>query len=310
MKLVKPLSDRSFIARHRTPVRRILLAVAVVFGVLAFVPMPETRRLEGVIEAARRTVIVAPVEGEIVTLPDRSGARVTEGKALLVLRNPDLDDQASELAALMRSNATRETQARANGGFALAAIQQERLELENRQSQNARDKARLEQPAPHDGTWVLGARAFHPGNWVTKGAPVGLLIDERRLKFLGVLPQDSAYGIGTLSPDRVALRIEGNRGTEVTLNTLSVVPWSQKDLPSAALSPMGGGGTSIDASQPDRLQSVERFFLFTAMVDVSTLPPGVMDGRTAWLRMQLPPRPLLVQGWDRLRQFFQRRYKL
>lgn len=309
VKLVKPLTDRSFIARHRTPVSRILLGVAGVLALLAFVPVPETRRLEGVIEAARRSVIVAPVEGEIVTLPERAGITLAEGAPLLVLRNPELDDRAAEIAAGLASNTARETQARANGGFALAAIQQERQELVNRQTENAQDIARLEQAAPHGGVWVQGKRVFHPGNWVSKGEPVGTLVDETSLKFLGVLPQAAAYGIGTLTPDRVSLRIEGDRGTEVALDTLSIVPWSQKDLPSAALTPMGGGGQSVDARQAERLQSVERFFLFTGMLG-SVRPDGVLDGRTAWLRMQLPPRPLLVQGWDRLRQFFQQRYTL
>ncbi|MBP0484426.1 hypothetical protein [Sagittula salina] len=309
-KLVKPLTDRSFIARHRTPVLRILGVVALLVAALTLVPVPDSRRLEGVIEAARRTVVVATVEGEITTLPDRSGAEVTEGALLLGLRNPDLHDRAAEIAAALQSNAARETQARANGGFALAAIAEERRELENRQAENAQDRARLTQVAPHDGTWVMGKRAFHPGNWVTKGEPVGTLIDERGLKFLGVLQQGAAYGIGTLTPDRVSLRIEGQRGTEVAVDALTIVPWSQKDLPSAALTPMGGGGTSIEADDPQRLQSVERFFLLTATLNRAAFPEGVMDGRTAWLRMQLPPRPLAAQGWERLRQFFQQRYKL
>lgn len=309
VKLVKPLTDRSFVARHRAPVRRILTGGTVVFGLLVFLPVPETRRLEGVIEAATRTVIVAPVEGEIVSMPDRSGVQVAKGATLLLLTNPELDDQTAEIAARIASNSARETQARANGGFALAAIQQERAELLNRQAENAQDIARLAQVAPHDGVWVLGKRAFHPGNWVSKGEPLGTLVDETSLKFLGVLPQAAAYGIGTLAPDRVSLRIEGARGTEVAVDTLSIVPWSQKDLPSAALSPLGGGGQSIDADEPDRLQSVERFFLFTATL-AGTRPEGVLDGRTAWLRMELPPRPLLAQGWDRLRQFFQQRYTL
>lgn len=310
VKLVKPLTDRSFVARHRAPLRRIFIGVAAVLGFLTLVPVRETHRLEGVVEATTRSVIVAPVEGEIVTIPDRSGVQVAEGAPLLMLRNPELDDRTAEIAALLASNAAREAQARASGGYAFAAIQQERQELESRRAENARDIQRLFQIAQHAGVWVLGERAFHRGNWVTKGEPVGTLVDGSALKFLGVLPQAAAYGIGTLSPDRVSLRVEGARGTEVAVDTLSIVPWSQKDLPSAALSSMGGGGQLIDARQPDRLQSVERFFLFSAVLDPATLPDIVFDGRTAWLRMQLPPRPLLAQGWDRLRQFFQLRYKL
>ena len=309
-KLVKPLTDRTFMARHRTPVRRILAVVALVLGVLLLVPVPESRRLEGVIEAERRTVIVAPVEGEILFLPERSGAWVVAGEPLVSLGNPDLQDRAAEIAAGLRSNQARETQARAGGGLTLAALAQERQELENRQAENAQDQARLSQAAPHSGVWVLGRQVFHPGNWVSRGQTLGTVVDETRLKFLGVLPQAAAYGIGTLTSDHVSLRIEGARGAEQAVLSLNIVPWSQKDLPSASLSPVGGGGTAVDASQPDRLQSVERFFLFTAILDRPSLPGEVWDGRTAWLRMDLPPRPLAVQGWDRLRQFFQQRYKL
>lgn len=309
-KTVKPLTDRTFMARHRKPVISLLSVLVVVLAVLVLVPVPETRRLEGVIEAVRRTVVVAPVEGEIAVMPYRSGVTVAQGEPLLLLRNPDLNDLAAEIAAGLSSNLARETQARATGGASLMSIMQERRELENRQARNAQDQALLAQVAAHPGTWVLSERAFRPGNWVRKGEPVGTLIDEAELKFLGVLPQSAAYGIGLLSPEHVTLRIEGARGHEVTVETLDIVPWSQKDLPSAALSPLGGGSTSVDSSQAESLQSVERFFLLTAVLDRSSLSDGVWDGRTAWLRMQLPPRPLAVQGWDRLRQFFQQRYKL
>jgi putative peptide zinc metalloprotease protein len=315
IKVVKPLFNRSFMARHRTPVTRILLVVGAIAAGLFLVPVPDARRLEGVIEAVQRTTLVAGVEGEIVALPERSGLQIAAGQDILRLVNPDLTDQQAEIEAGFASNAARETQARANGGFALAAIEQERQELEHRRAENALDRARLMQVAPHAGIWVLGKRAFHPGNWVSKGEPVGTLVNQGELKFLGILPQESAYGIGTLTPERVAIRIEGQRDIEIAVSALSIVPRSQKDLPSAALSPLGGGGTSVAADDTSRLQSVERFFLFSATLaapDVATLTAStaVFDGRTGWLRMDLPPRPLATQGWERLRQFFQQRYKL
>lgn len=37
---------------------------------------------------------------------------------------------------------------------------------------------------------------------------------------------------------------------------------------------------------------------------------AVIAGRTAWIRLSLPWRPLAVQTWVAVRQFFQTRYQL
>jgi hypothetical protein len=79
-----------------------------------------------------------------------------------------------------------------------------------------------------------------------------------------------------------------------------------------ALTPLAGGEQAVSARDQSGRQALEQFFLLRAYLSSATGTElsGVHNGRSAWIRVQLPPRPLAERAWQAMRQFFQRRYQL
>ena len=106
------------------------------------------------------------------------------------------------------------------------------------------------------------------------------------------------------------MKIEGGRGEIHNIANLQILPYSRRELPSVALSPLAGGSNAISTEDPQAANAIERFFLITADLDPRSNGIVAMHGRSGWLRMSLPHKPIAAQSWRAIQQFFQRRYKL
>ena len=167
--------------------------------------------------------------------------------------------------------------------------------------------------APHDGLWHSTDIRHMEGNWVSRGKELGRVVDERSHLFLGVVKQEAALNWDRLKAQDSRVRIEGERADEHAVTQLTVVPHSQKDLPSAALTPLAGGDLAVSAQDQTGRKAVEQFFLLRAQLDSSTSQgpeAASRNGRSGWIRVQLPPRPLADRLWQTVQQFFQRRYQV
>jgi putative peptide zinc metalloprotease protein len=146
-----------------------------------------------------------------------------------------------------------------------------------------------------------------------RGKELGRVIDERHHVFLGVVKQEAALNWDRLSAADSQVRIEGERALPYAVASLTVVPHSQKDLPSAALTPLAGGDLAVSAQDQSGRKAVEQFFLLRAHLDTAAPQPATAasrNGRSGWIRVELQPRPLGQRLWQTLQQFFQRRYQL
>ena len=90
------------------------------------------------------------------------------------------------------------------------------------------------------------------------------------------------------------------------------MPHSQKDLPSAALTPLAGGDLAVSARDQSGRQAIEQFFLLRAQLAPASEGDGhrLQHSRSGWIRLQLPPRPLAPRALEAVQQFFQRRYQV
>lgn len=304
-----------FRARHKRPLRRIGWGVAAVLAVLVFLPLPDYRRLQGVVEAEQKSVLHAAIDGAITELAVKPGQSVAAGQVLMQIENPDLVAEQIETKAKLQGARARLTQAVSQGGQNTAAIQRDVQALTATLADIARRQAALTVTAPQAGLWVPpDGRDWQRGMWLTRGAALGAVVDQTHLRFRGILPQEAAYGLGAIAADAASVRVVGDIATRRDVAALRVIPYSSKDLPSGALTPLGGGDISVSRQNPDKVEAVERFFLVDARLADAGLAGAVMapaaDGRSAWMRMRLPARPLMAQWIDRMSQFLQQRYKL
>jgi putative peptide zinc metalloprotease protein len=79
-------------------------------------------------------------------------------------------------------------------------------------------------------------------------------------------------------------------------------------LPTAALSPNGGGKIATDPKDQNGLKSIERIFLFDLSLPADT-PPSAF-GERVYVRFDHRAEPLGSQWYRRLRQLFLSRFNV
>ena len=309
-KALKPLKSPHFLRKHRLKLSVTFALAALVVAVLLFVPVPDNRRLDGVIEAKERLRVFVPVNGQLLQTPLRTGGRVAKGNVLAVLENSELALQQQGMRARLLGAEARRAQAISSGAAELAAIEQEIKTVNESMAFMQQQLADLTIRAPIDGIWISDQLTGQTGNWISRGTEIGAVLKDDRYVFQGVLRQESADGIGGLDQDDVAVKIEGLRFETQSVANLQILPYSRRDLPSLALSPLAGGSNAISTEDPQTATAIERFFLITADLDADANAIVALHGRSGWLRMSLPDKPIAAQSWRAVQQFFQRRYKL
>lgn len=309
-KALKPLKSPHFLRKHRLKLSISVAIAALILGAVFFVPVPDNRRLDGVIEAQNRVRVFVPVNGKLADSKRKSGERIAKGDVIAILENPELILQQMGMRARMQGAQTRRAKAISTGALELAAIEQE---LETvRESLGFMDEqlADLIIRAPIDGIWISDQLTGQTGNWISRGTEIGAVLNDTSYIFQGVLRQESADGIGGLGQDDVSVKIEGQRHQIQSVANLQILPYSRRELPSVALSPLAGGSNAISTEDPQAANAVERFFLITADLGAGANSIHALHGRSGWLRMSLPHKPIAAQSWRAVQQFFQRRYKL
>lgn len=310
LKAIKPLKSPHFLRKHRRNLSAsFALVILVILGVF-FLPVPDYRRLDGVVEAAHLARVFVPVTGQVVQVPLRSGDRVAKGCVVAVLENAELILQKQGMLARLQGADARLTQGISQDSSETAAIEEEIATL--RESLTALDQQMQDMTirTPQDGVWISTQLTGQIGNWISRGAEIGKVVDDRSYVFQGVLRQETADGLGGVAPTDMSVKIEGARSLTFGVSQVQILPYSRKDLPSVALSPLAGGANAISTEDPKTAKAVERFFLLTAAVQGGGEITVDMNGRSGWLRLSLPPKPIAQQALRSLQQFFQRRYKL
>ena len=310
IKAMKPLKNPHFTRKNRKPLTRMALIGALILAVLVFIPMPDHRRLSGVIEAEAAPPVIAPVSGFLEPGSPAPGARISEGQVIARLDTRELDLQSVALMARLRGAELRAAQANARDIERLGAIGQEIAAMRSSLAEIDKKRASAVIRARQDGVWVDTALTGRKGAWLDQGTELGRVVTEQGYVFQAILHQEAAEGLAEISATRAGLRFEGARGVQIPVTALRLVPYSRRDLPSQALSPIGGGDVAVSAAGEDQGQAMERFFLMVAHFDPAPDLGAALQGRSGWLRVTLEPRPLAAQGWRAARQFFQQRYKL
>ena len=303
----------SSLYQHRTRALGMTVVLCtVVIMLLAWVPLPDRVRVLGVIHATQFRELHVDGSGEVVAIVATPGQWVRPGDPLIRLQNPQLDYEILSTTQQRQQLEAQELQAIAGAIANLEALRQQRVVLDQKLAELNAQRRALEVVAPIEGIWTVSELDLARGQWLARGASLGVVIDDRDWRFVAALPQFGThlFEAGLLGAE---IRIKGQQAINVVALNPEVMPFEQGQLPSPALGMAGGGEIAVQASDPKGLAAAEPFFRVQAQLprpDAHDEDLRRLHGRLGTMRLTLPSSPLLVQ-WERsLRQFLQRKFRV
>ena len=282
--------------------------VALVLAFLAFVPMPNHFRADGIVSASPYVQVFAGSGGRLAELTVPSGRMVEKDDVLLRLENPDLSNERKLVAAQLESARVRLREARVDDPARFLSVEKLVTALADRLHALDEEISRLIVRAPAAGRWLAPELGETRGQILLKGQMLGAVQGLGQHRFIAVVRQGDVARVFSGKVRENEVKILGQEGRVVSLAKVDALPAERERLPSAALGMMGGGGIGVDAKGggTDATEPV-----FELRGDFPSDAPVVLNhGQRGVIRFSLPWEPYLSQ-WERaLRQLFQRRYRI
>jgi putative peptide zinc metalloprotease protein len=281
----------------------------VLIAVLGVIPFPSHIRAPGVVQTQRRTELATQVDGRIVRLLARTGARVEAGAPLLEMTNRELELRIAQAAAQRDETQARLLQAQQVETANLKPLRQRLETVEQLLADLGRDRSNLVVRAAHAGIWAAPGVEDFVGRWVRRGTDLGLIVDPSRFEFTAVVSQGDGDALFGRPIRKAEVRVKGQSERLLTVESWKAVPGEQFQLPSAALGWVGGGTVAVASDDPHGRKATDPFFQVDTLLNAP--PQGLLfHGRTGVLRLTLEPEPLLQRWVRRFLQLVQKRYTI
>lgn len=297
---------------NRTRAVGTALGLALLLVAFAYlVPLPHSIKAKGLLEASNSTVIYAATEGQLVERRASNGDHVRPGDLLAVMQNKDLDLELESTRIALREASSHYRAALFNAPNDLAPVQQQIQATTDKIGELERRLAALAVAAPHAGEWVAPALHERQGSWITRGQLLGEVVDRSAFRFMAVIAQEQADELFNQSGASAELRLVGQADRLLPMQRVTLVPYQQVKLRSAALGWLGGGDIAVKTDQQDGNQALDPFYVVFAEITSEHLADvAVYHGLSGTLRIALPWQPLAVQLRRAYMQLVQKRYAL
>jgi putative peptide zinc metalloprotease protein len=278
----------------RVRARAQLASLGIVLGFLAIVgliPVPAHVRLEGVVEAGRRQVVRAGVDGFLSGAVE-TGAAVRSGDTVATLESAELDAELAGASSRAEQSRRRLDAALTSDPSSVGAHLQRIGAIEQRLARLEADRGSLVVSATVDGVWVAPSLGDNLGARIERGRTLGVIasLDDLRVRALA-----DQGAVGALTPleatldrdasDRLRIRVAGR--PERTY---------------------AGAGFSInDAAGPQDEDNPSAGTGFEALAPISQ-PAGLYPGQRVIVRIELEDATIARQVYTAFRRLIQRRF--
>jgi len=293
---------------HRYRLRAIKLSATFVIAILfvgLFVPMPLRTQTEGVVWLPDQALIRAGVSGTFQRWLVKPGTLVRKGTALLVMDDPQL---VSELevarAKVAEAEARYKVEQFADPVKAQVLLQQLEYERSALEQVNERYE-HLVVYSEVDGVLTVQKSQDMVGQHFKKGELLGYLMDREQLVARVAVAQENIDLVRTRFK-AVELRFADAIPSSYQVSILREIPSASNELPTAALSPNGGGHISVDPNDKDGLKTLDRVFFVDLSLPADAVPSAF--GGRVFVRFDHISEPLFGQMYRRLRQLFLSRF--
>ncbi|MBN1309040.1 MAG: hypothetical protein JXA18_14040 [Chitinispirillaceae bacterium] len=310
VKLVRYLGSSPRLERTRA--RAIAVTCATVAGgVIIFngIPFPWSSKAPGVVKAVEYGVVVNETGGYVTEICARSGTRVRKGMPLIKMENPELMAELRETQAALNEFETRFQKAMQEMQADMKPIKGRLDYLEKKYRRLNREREHCTVTAVVKGIWVAPDIEDMKGMWITRGTSIGQLVNDAAFHFVSAVSQQDVAELFAGRVRSAKVRLAGQAEHDIKVTSYTTVPMEQTNLPSSALGWGAGGEIAVDASDEKGVKTTEPFYEVRAIVDNQT-KAALFHGRSGKIKFNLPMKPLLQQGWRKLRQMIQKRYHI
>ena len=294
--------------------RAVILTLLFFGGVFAFlfnVPVPDTFKAPGVMEARTYENAIVGESGLVDRIYHYADGLVHKGDTLMLLQNRELEFQLEEKRAQLREATQSYYQALENAPENMLPIEKRIGALKQELEKLEEDRSKLAVIAPVGGIWDLKDLDDYKDRFVRQGDSIGLLLDTSSFDFLAVVSQEEVSRLFAGKPRSVSVRLNGDAFTEIPVENVMAIPAASDHLPSAALGWLAGGEieTRVNNAQNGE-QTVEPVYIVRAQLNDSLLASFKRHGRTGKIRFDLGETPLAMQGIRKVRQALQKYYRM
>ncbi len=300
------VSDPELYKRRARIVAFSLGCAAVVLALVFFVRVPSTTMAEGVFWPDEQARVRAGASGtvrEIVALP---GSPVGRGDALMILENPDIEEEVRVLEARLREYQARHREALATDRTEERILREEVALIEEELEVARERREALVVRSSTDGLFILPNAVDLPGRFIRRGEELGYVVD---YKELSVLVPVSQVQVGKIRHDvrSVTARPADRVFQSVPARLVREMPAASTELPTLAFALEGGGSFALDPRESDAQRSFEPLFYFEVELD-----ERIEDrlGARVYLRFEHESETLASQWYRTLRRVFMKTFNL
>ncbi|MEO1278701.1 MAG: HlyD family efflux transporter periplasmic adaptor subunit, partial [Planctomycetota bacterium] len=240
---------------------------------------------------------------------------VEEGQAIAVAENPELEAQLAQAQGQFRELEARFRDAMAQEVPIADLMTERRAVLQERVAFLQKRVDELTIRAPHAGHISDDPRAL-AGMYVQQGEPVCAVVATEDIRVVASMDQREADWLQTMSFEQdftAQIRRRTQPGVSHEVTTFVRRDAGDRALPHPALADVGGGQVQTDRQAMQQgaqgAQATTPRFIVEMDADFAASGSGAvpLPGERVAVRFTLPPRPLISQWVDRLRQLVQGR---
>lgn len=305
LKALKFLATDAQLRRRRGwAVTRAGLAVGAITVLLCIVPLPYSTVTEGIVWVPEHAIVRAQTSGVVVDVAARPDENVVVGQPLVVLDDPDVRSREQILEARRREILLR-LKAAEVANLVDAQVLRERAQDTEVSLEFTRGRIRdLTVRSAGDGRLVLPAVDDLRGRFLNQGDLIGYVVGGEKPTVRVIVTPD-VVDLVRERTQAVEVRFAERLEQVLSADIVREAPAAIEDLPSKALSTIGGGQIALDPSDPEAQRTLQRLFQFELSLR-DPLPIDSVGGRV-YVRFSYDSEPIAWRIGRGIRQLFLRR---
>lgn len=300
---------------YKTRSRALIISSSLIFILLYcifFIPIANSIKAPGVIEAKDSIKIYAKTEGVVSKIFLKNGDIVKEGDTIAILENMDLEFDIKSLKVSLEQVKVIRQKFLSQSSIDLKSLNEKEDVLLEKLKYLEKKKETLTIKAQDSGIFVGNSFDNLLHSFIKRQTLLGTIVKGNDLNFFAVITQEEAYELFEKKEIlNSSVKFFGQSEKAISLENISLIPYARDELPSAALGWFGGGDISVSSEDSNGMKTNELFFEITGIFKSDEKYKKILkEGRTGILKIELEKASISQQIYTKVNQILQKRYKI